>query len=69
MVKVINEQLESEIIEDVDAYVRELKRDDNIVYAVNIVCDNDMDVNTASSIGEEYDKMFQRKRITSYCFS
>ena len=29
MVKVINEQLESEIIEDVDAYIRELKRDDN----------------------------------------
>lgn len=53
MIKVINQQLESKVIEDIDAYVQELKRDDNIVYAVKIVCDNDMDVFTASSIGED----------------
>ena len=63
MVKVINEQLESEIIEDVDAYIRELKRDDNIVYAVNIVCDNDMDVITASSIGEDMIRCFKEKGL------
>ena len=63
MVKVINEQLESKIIEDVDAYVRELKRDDNIVYAVSIVCDNDIDVLTASSIGEDMIKCFKEKGL------
>ena len=63
MVKVINEQLESEIIEDVDAYIRELKRDDNIVYAVNIVCDYDIDVLTASSIGEDMLKCFKEKGL------
>jgi predicted Fe-Mo cluster-binding NifX family protein len=63
MIKVINEQLESEIIEDVDVYVRELKRDDNIVYAVNIVCDNDIDVLTASSIGEDMIRCFKEKGL------
>ena len=68
MVKVINEQLESEIIEDVDAYVRELKRDDNIVYAVNIVCDSDMDVITASDIGESMIKCFKEKGLNLIVF-
>ena len=63
MIKVINEQLESKIIEDVDAYVRELKRDDNIVYAVNIVCDSNMDVITASSIGEDMIRCFKEKGL------
>ena len=68
MIKVINEQLESEIIEDVDAYVRELKRDDNIVYAVNIVCDNDMDAITASDIGKSMIQCFQEKGLNLIVF-
>ena len=68
MVKVINEQLETEIIEDVDAYIRELKRDDNIVYAVNIVCDNDIDMITASSIGEDMIKCFKEQGLNLIVF-
>lgn len=68
MIKVINEQLESEIIEDIDAYIRELKKDDNIVYAVNIVCDNDVDVPIASDIGEMMIKCFKEKGLNLIIF-
>ena len=68
MIKVINEQLESEIIEDIDAYIRELKRDDNIVYAVNIVCDNNMEVLTASDIGSSMIECFKEKGLQLIVF-
>ena len=68
MIKVINEQLESKIIEDVDAYIRDLKRDNNIVYVVNIICDNDMDVITAGDIGESMIKCFKEKGLNLIVF-
>ena len=68
MIKVINEQLESEIIEDVDAYIRELKRDDNIVYAVNIVCINNIDPLVAIEVGSQMINSFKENGLCLIVF-
>ena len=68
MIKVINEQLESEIIEDVDAYIRELKRDDNIVYAVNIVCINNIELFVATEVGSQMINSFKENGLNLIVF-